>query len=45
MVTAPFPWDADERYVVDGKTYIVHRVARLFPLMRGKEPTTRTRSR
>ena len=37
MVTAPFPWDADEPYVVDGKTYTAHWVARLFPLMRGKE--------
>ena len=37
MVIAPFPWDAEERYVVDGKTYTVHPLAQLFPLMRGEE--------
>ena len=37
MGIAPFPWDANERYVVNDQTYTVHRVAQLFPLMRGKE--------
>ena len=37
MVIAPFPWDPDEHYVVDGKTYTVHPYAQMFPLMRGEE--------
>ena len=37
MVIAPFPWDADERYVVNSKPYSVYPLAQLFPLLRGKE--------
>lgn len=37
MGIAPFPWDPDEHYVVDGTTYTVYPFAQLFPLMRGEE--------
>ena len=33
------PWAADERYEVDGKTYTVHPVAQMFPLIHGTEFT------
>ena len=37
MVIAPFPWDANESYELDGQTYTVHPIARLFPLIQGEE--------
>ena len=37
MVVAPFPRDEDESYTVDGTTYTVHPIARLFPLIVGDE--------
>ena len=36
---APFPWTERETYKLAGKTYTVHSVARLFPLIEGAEFT------
>ena len=37
MVVNPFPWDEDESYTLGDKTYTVHPIAKLFPLIIGDE--------
>ena len=37
MVGNPFPWSTDESYTVGDKTYTVHPLAKLFPLIFGDE--------
>ena len=37
MLVAPFPWTESETYDLGSKTYTVHSVARLFPLIEGEE--------
>ena len=37
MVVNPFPWDEDESYTLGDKTYTVHPIAKLFPLIFGDE--------